>query len=303
MNITRLEQMYEVLQGSEKKSLVAVWANDTHTINAVSQAIDMGIIKGTLVGNEKEIKKVCESENIEASKFKIVHVDSDNKAGAVAVKLIVDGKGDILMKGLLSTDKYMRAILNKEVGLLPPKAVLSHVTVVENKYYHKLLVVGDVAIIPQPDLKQKVAIANYLIETAQALGIDEPKLAVVSASEQVLPGLESSVDASIIAKMGDRRQIKGAIIDGPLSLDAAIDKESAQTKGIGGEVAGDADCLLFPNLDSGNIFYKMNSKMSSAEMGAFVAGAKVPCVLSSRGDSTKTKLNSIALCALLALSK
>lgn len=303
MNITKLEQMYEVLQGSEKKNLVAVWANDAHTISAVSQAIDLEIVNGTLVGDESEIKKVCEAEKIDINKFKIVHANSDNNAGVIAVKLITDGQGDILMKGLLSTDKYMRAILNKEAGLLPPKAVLSHVTVIENSHYHKLLVVGDVAILPQPDLKQKVAIANYLIETAHALGIDKPKLSVVSASEQVLPSVESSVDASIISKMGDRGQIKGAVIDGPLSLDASIDLESAQTKGIGGEVAGNADCLLFPNLDAGNIFYKMNSKMSTAEMGAFVAGAKVPCVLSSRGDSTKTKLNSIALCALLSLSK
>ncbi len=303
MDITKLEQMYEVLRGAEKKNLVVVWANDTHTIDAVSKAIDMGIVNGTLVGNEKIIEHVCSSEGIDKSKFNIVNANSDVEAASVAVKLITGGKGDILMKGLLSTDKYMRAILNKEAGLLPPKAVLSHVTVVENIHYHKLLIVGDVAIIPQPDLKQKVAIANYLIKTAHALGIEKPKLSVVSASEQVLAGLESSVDASIIAKMGNRGQIKGAVIDGPLSLDASIDKESAITKGLGGEVAGNADCLLFPNIDSGNVFYKMNSKMSTAEIGAFVAGAKVPCVLSSRGDSTKTKLNSIALCAMLALSK
>jgi phosphate butyryltransferase len=303
MNITKLEQMYEVLQGTVKKKLIAAWANDSHTISAVSQAIDLGIVEGILVGDSIEIEKVCKAENINSKKFEIVDCKSDSKAGYLAVKLINDGQGDILMKGLLSTDKYMRAILNKEAGLLPPKAVLSHVTVIENSHYHKLLVVGDVAIIPEPDLQQKVAIANYLIQTAQSLGIEKPRLAVISASEQVLTGLPSSVDASIIAKMGDRGQIKGAFIDGPLSLDASIDLESAQIKGIGGEVAGNADCLLFPNLDAANVFYKMNSKMSTAEMGAFVAGAKVPCVLSSRGDSTKTKLNSIALCAMLALSK
>ncbi|MCK9206124.1 MAG: phosphate acyltransferase [Salinivirgaceae bacterium] len=303
MNITKLEQMYEVLRGAKKKRLVAVWANDSHTISAVSQAIDLGIVEGTLVGDVTGIKKVCHAEGIDAGKFQLIDCKSDSQAGEISVKLINDGKGDILMKGLLSTDKYMRAILNKEFGLLPPKAVLSHVTVVENAYYHKLLVVGDVAIIPEPDLSQKIAIANYLIQTAISLGIEKPKLAVVSASEQVLPNMQSSVDASIIAKMGDRGQIKGAIIDGPLSLDASIDMESAQTKGITSAVAGDADCLLFPNLDAANVFYKMNSKMSKAEMGAFVAGAKVPCVLSSRGDSTQTKLNSIALCAMLALTR
>ena len=303
MNITKLEQMYSVLQGANKKSLIAVWANDSHTISAVSQAIDLGIVEGILVGDAEAIKDVCSKENIAISKFRIEQVNSDVEAANKAVSLIVAGEGDILMKGLLSTDKYMRAILNKEAGLLPPKGVLSHVTVVENEYYHKLLVVGDVAIIPEPDLKQKVAISNYLIQTSKSLGVEVPKLAVISASEQVLPGLNSSVEASLISKMGERGQIAGALIDGPLSLDAAIDKESAETKGIGGEVAGNADCLLFPSLDAGNIFYKMNSKLSKAEMGAFVAGAKVPCVLSSRGDTTKTKLNSIALCAMLALAK
>ncbi|MGD9994202.1 MAG: phosphate acyltransferase [Salinivirgaceae bacterium] len=303
MNITKLEQMYDVLRGAEKKKLVAVWANDSHTIEAVSEAIDLGIVEGTLVGDILEIEKVCKTLSIDSSKFKIVDCKSDNQAGDLAVKLVIDGEGDILMKGLLSTDKYMRAILNKEAGLLPPKAVLSHVTVIENAHYHKLLVVGDVAIIPEPDLKQKMAIANYLIQTAKALGMEKPKLSLISASEQVLPTVQSSVDACIISKMGDRGQIKGAVIDGPLSLDASIDAETAKTKGIASPVAGDADCLLFPNLDAGNVFYKMNSKMSEAEMGAFVAGAKVPCVLSSRGDTTKTKLNSIALCAMLALSK
>ncbi|MDA3891066.1 MAG: phosphate acyltransferase [Salinivirgaceae bacterium] len=303
MNITKLEQIYKILQGTDSKNLVGVWANDAHTISAISQAIDLGIVNGILVGDERIIVQVCDKEGIDISKFSIVNVASDVEAGSKAVQLVAEGKGDILMKGLLSTDKYMRAILNKENGLLAPKTILSHVTVIENAYYHKLLIVGDVAIIPQPDLKQKVAIANYLIQTAHALGNELPKVSVISASEQVLQGLESSVEASIIAKMGDRGQIKGAIIDGPLSLDASIDIESAITKGIGGEVAGNADCLLFPNLDAGNIFYKMNSKMSKAEMGAFVAGAKVPCVLSSRGDTTQTKLNSIALCAMLALSK
>jgi phosphotransacetylase len=303
MNITKLEQMYEVLRGTEKKRLVAVWANDSHTISAVSQAIDLGIVHGTLVGDAGEIEKICRNENIDIKKFIVVDCKTDSLAGTIAVNIINEGHGDILMKGLISTDKYMRAILNKEAGLLPPKAILSHVSVIENAHYHKLLVVGDVAIIPEPDLQQKVAIANYLIQTAHALGIETPKLAVISASEQVLASLPSSIDASIISKMGDRGQIKGAIIDGPLSLDASIDMESAQIKGIGGQVAGNADCLLFPNLDAANVFYKMNTKMSSAEMGAFVAGAKVPCVLSSRGDSTQTKLNSIALCAILALTK
>lgn len=303
MNITKLDEMYDMLRGHDKKRLVAVWANDSHTIGAVSQAIDLEIVDGVLVGDKSEIEKVCKDEGIDIKKFKVIDADSDSEAANTAVKMINDGDGDILMKGLLSTDKYMRAILNKEYGLMPPKAVLSHVTVVENANYHKLLIVGDVAIIPEPDLKQKTAITNYLIQTAHAIGNKNPKVAVIAASEQVLAGMQSCVDGAILSKMADRGQIKGAVVDGPLSLDAAIDKEAAQTKKISGEVPGDADCLVFPNIEAGNVFYKMNTKLSQAEQAAFVAGAKVPCVLSSRGDSTQTKLNSIALCAMLAMDK
>jgi phosphate butyryltransferase len=204
------------------------------------------------------------------------------------------------MKGLVSTDKYMKAILNKEEGLMDPGAVLSHVTVMENPLYHKLLIVGDVAIIPLPEFKQKVAILNYLVNTAKALGIEKPKVAVITASEQVLAGMPSCVDAALLSKMADRGQITGAYVDGPLALDAAIDKESAEIKKLTGPVAGDADCLLFPNIEAGNVFYKTNTKMAGAELGAFVAGARVPCVLSSRGDSAQTKLYSIALAAMIA---
>jgi len=215
--------------------------------------------------------------------------------------LINKGEGDILMKGLLSTDKYMRAILNKENGLMPnAKAVLSHVTVIETPNYHKLIVCGDVAIIPAPDLTQKIAIANYLIQTAKALQIATPKVAILAATEQMLAGMPACVDAAIISKMADRGQIKGAAIDGPLSLDVAIDKESAEVKKMQGVVAGDADCILFPNIESGNVFYKSNTKLANAELGAMVMGAKVPCVLTSRGDSAKSKMYSIALAALAA---
>ncbi|PLX21445.1 MAG: phosphate butyryltransferase [Salinivirgaceae bacterium] len=298
--ITKLEQMFDALANQSKKKLVAAWANDSHTISAVSMAIDKGLIEGILVGDESVIKQTCESEGIDINKFKIVHAATDVEAANKSVQMVATGEGDVLMKGLLSTDKYMRAILNKEYGLLPPKGILSHVTVIENPKYHKLLVVGDVAVIPLPDLKQKVAITNYLVHAAKSLGVETPKVAVISASEVVNPSMPSSADATILSKMAERGQIKGAIVDGPLALDLAVDKESAKVKKISGEVAGDADCLLFPNIEAGNVFYKTSTKLSDTELGAVVAGAKVPAVLSSRGDSTKTKLYSIALAALMA---
>lgn len=300
MAITKLNQMFDELKSRESKRLVAAWAVDNHTIEAVSEAVDKGIVDGILVGDKLQIEKVCQEENIDINKFNIVDCKTDSASAAKAVELINAGEGDILMKGLVSTDKYMRAILNKENGLMPEKAVLSHVTVIENPKYHKLMVVGDVAVIPAPELKEKIAITNYLVNMARALGIDKPKVAVITATEQVLPKMQSSVDATILAKMAERGQIKNCTIDGPLALDVAIDQEAAQIKKITGDVAGNADCLLFPNIEAGNVFYKTNTKLSEANLGAVVAGAKAPAILSSRGDSSQTKLYSIALGALLA---
>lgn len=300
MKITKLEQMLEVLQGKPKKRLAAAYANDSHTIGAVSGAIDRGIVEGILVGDEATIKRVCAEENIDVNKFRIVQEADEQKAAAKAVELINAGEADILMKGLVSTDKYMRAILNKERGLLPPKATLSHVAVMEVNTYHKLIIASDMAIIPQPELAQKVAITNYVINTAHALGIEKPKVALVAATEQMSPGMQACVDAAIIAKMADRGQIKGGLVDGPLALDVAVDKESAEIKKLTSEVAGDADALVFPNIESGNVFYKTCTKFCGSELAAMVVGAKVPCILSSRGDSTLTKLYSIALAAICA---
>ena len=300
--ITKLDDLLELVKTKEKKRLVAAYANDSHTIGAVSAAIDKGIVDATLVGDIDTIKKVCAEEGIDPNKFELVQEADETKAGVKAVSLIREGKGNILMKGLLSTDKYMRAILNKETGLMPGKKndMLTHMAVFEVPAYHKLLVCSDVAVMPAPDLKQKQTILNYLINTAKSLEIAKPKVAVLAATEQVSTGMQACVDAAIISKMGDRGQIKGAIVDGPLALDVAINAESAKTKKVGGEVAGDADCLLFPNIESGNVFYKACTKFAGAELACMVVGAKVPCILTSRGDSAKTKLYSIALAALNA---
>lgn len=300
MAITKLDQIFDVVRLKGKRRLVAAYANDSHTIGAVSMAVDMGVIDGILVGDEATIKRVCEEEKIDVKKFRIVQEADEMKAASKAVELINKGEGDILMKGLVSTDKYMRAILNKETGLMPPKAVLTHVTVVEVPTYHKLLVVSDVAVIPAPDFNQKVAITNYVIKVAHSLQIEKPKVAILAATEQMLAGMPACVEAAMIAKMADRGQIKGAFVDGPLALDVAIDKESAEIKKISGNVAGDADCIVFPNIESGNVFFKTCTKLAKGELGAMVMGAKVPCVLTSRGDSVKSKMYSIALAALAA---
>ena len=252
------------------------------------------------MGDSEVIKNVCQEQGYDVSCLKIIHEPNDVRGAQTAVEMIRNGEADVIMKGLVSTDKYMRAILNKEKGLVTPNTTLSHVTVMECPAYHKLLIVSDAAIIPCPDLNQKMSIIKYVTTTAKALGVEKPKVALIAPTEQVLPKVQSTVDAAILSKMGERGQIPGVIIDGPMALDVAVDKEAAEIKKIRSEVAGDADCLVFPNLESGNVFYKTNTKLGGAKVGAVLVGAKVPSVLSSRGDSVETKLNSIALAAILS---
>ena len=298
--IKNLADLFSTVLQRPKRTLVVVSANDQHSVEAAYHAVTTGLIHATLIGNESIIKEICAGEKFDTSLLKIIHQPDDRLAAALAVEIIRKKEGDILMKGLLPTDQFIKAILDKEKGLLDPGNILSHVTVIQNPNYYKLMIVSDVAVLPQPDLGQKVQMIRYMVQTASALGISRPKVAVIAPSEQLLMQLESSRDAAFLSKMGERGQIKGCLIDGPLALDLAIDKESARIKGIGGEVAGDADCLLFPNLDAGNIFYKTNMKLAKAESAAMLVGARVPVVLTSRGDSTLTKQYSIALASLVS---
>jgi phosphate butyryltransferase len=293
-------EIFTYLQSRDsKKRMIAAWGVDDHTISAASQAIDLGLVDVILVGDRNQIEDVCRKESIDVAKFTIVHNPVELKAVAQAVQMVRDGEGDFLMKGLCSTDKFLRAILNKETGLLPPKGTLTHCGVIENPNYHKLLFVGDVAVIPAPDLKQKQVIMDCLVKAAKSIGVQTPKVAIIAATEQVLPSQPATMEAAQLAKMAERGQIKGCVADGPLALDVALDAESAQIKGLESPVAGDADCLLFPNIESGNVFYKANSKLvPGVRQAGILVGAKVPCVLSSRADSTDTKLNSIAVAAL-----
>ena len=302
MHLTHLKQIFDLIKNRPKQHLISAWAVDHHTIEATVKAVDMGIVDATLVGDEKKILHIFKTGGIDPARFNIVNERTDTSAVEKAVELINRKKGSLLMKGNLSTDKYIRAILHKERGLMDPGSVLSHVTVMKLSSYHKLLIVGDVAVIPLPDLKQKVAIANYLINTAKALGIKEPKLSVLAVTEQVLPNMPACIDAALLSKMAERKQLTGALVDGPLSLDLSINMDAVKIKGIISKVAGNADCILFPNIESGNVFYKTTAQYGNGEQAAILAGARVPAVLSSRGDSTQTKLYSIALAAMLSKS-
>ena len=299
--IQHLSEIVEEARKKGKKRLAVAYGQDSHTIEAVYAAYQEGLVEPTLYGEKTVIEEVCREHGIDAGVFRIFDEKSDVKCVQLAVAAVVAGEADVLMKGLVSTDKYMRGILNKDAGLFPPKGVLSHVAISEMPCYPKLIIMSDVAVIPLPDFKQKQKQIAYLAQTANLLGVKTPKIACIAPSEQVLPNVVSSSEGALLAKMADRGQLGNVIVDGPLSLDVALYKEVAEHKKVkGSSVAGDPDCLLFPNLASANVFFKSTTHLCGGELAAMVMGTKVPCVLTSRGDSSKTKLYSIALACLAA---
>ena len=298
--ITRLDDIVAAAVARGKKKMIVAYGQDTHSIGATDMAIKAGLVDVTLVGDPDEIKKSCEAEGVDINQYTIIAESDDVKAVEIAVKAVHNGEYDVLMKGVVPTDKYMRGILNKEWGLLPAGTTLSHITVLQIPAYHKLLIVSDVAVLPLPSLEQKKQIAKYLVQTANTLGIEEPKVALLAPSEQLLPKVVSSVEAAALSEMGQNGELAKALYQGPLALDVAIDPESVKIKKLTGPVAGDADCLLFPNIESGNVFFKACTKFGGAELAAMVAGPTAPCVLTSRGDTALTKKYSIALACLAA---
>ncbi|MFV0591196.1 MAG: phosphate acyltransferase [Draconibacterium sp.] len=300
MQIRNFEDLISAVQKQPAKRVVAVNGIDENTLEAMEDAVQLGCVKPIVTGDRETIEQSCIKLGIDVNSYEIIHASDLQEATNKAVELIHDGRADILMKGLISTDKFMRALLKKEYNLIPSKGTLSHISAVSNPNYHKLLLFSDAAVLPYPDLKQKILITNYLICAARALGIEKPKVAVIAPTEQIIISIPSCMDGATIAKMSEHGQIEHGMVDGPMALDVAINSEAAAIKGFTSPVAGDADCLLFPNIDAANVFYKTNSKLAKAEMSGIIAGAKVPVVVSSRGDSRKTKLNSVALASLIS---
>lgn len=213
MEIRKLSDLFQVLKDKPVSRLVVANAVDKHSFMAVHKAVEMGFIQAILTGDKDQIIALCKKNGIDPSTYDIRHAGTDKEAAMLSLQLITQGEADIVMKGLVSTDTYMRALLNKEFGILPPKGILSHITVIENPNYHKLLVVSDVAVIPYPDLNQKVALTNYLVNTAKSMGIEQPKVAVIAATEQVLPAIPACTEAAILTQMNNRGSFKGAIVD------------------------------------------------------------------------------------------
>jgi len=293
---SKLDDLFKRSELSKKRMVLAV-AQDEHSIEAAYTAHQKGIIELICVGDKEEILKIATENKLDFSGIEIIDEKDKNKSVEIAVKQINQGNAQILMKGNISTSILLKGVLNKEWGLNTGN-LLSHFSIFEIKAYHKLLSITDVAMNIAPTLKEKTGIINNAVNFLAKVGIHNPKIAVVSAVETVSEAMISTMDAAILSKMAERGQIPKCIIDGPLAMDNAISKESAEHKGIKSQVAGDADVLLMPSIEAGNILYKTLGFFTDSKLAALILGAKVPIVLTSRADSEDAKLNSIYLAAL-----
>jgi len=299
--ITSLKQMEEqVLKSGSKYRISVAWAQDPNTLAAISKAVINGFVEAILIGKTDEIKATCKTESIDHSLFTLVSAENENEASVKAVQLARSGEADIVMKGLVGTDKFLKAVMDKEKGIMIPNAVLSYVGALELPAYSKLLFITDPAVIPFPDLDQKVAMAEYAIEMAKRFGIIRPKIALIGASEKMGRHFANSVDYAIMCKMAERGQIKDCIMDGPLDVFLACDKKSIAIKGVDTPINGEADILLFPSLESSNPFYKGLMLFAGGEIAGLIRGTEKPVVLMSRSESESSKYSCIVLACLMA---
>ncbi|OHR67642.1 phosphate butyryltransferase [Bacillus sp. HMSC76G11] len=289
-----LEDLLEKAAQLENKTVAVASAEDPEVLEAVLEASERGLAEFILFGNKEEIEIMLQERSADAKEFSIKHARSVEQASEFAVKAVFQNEADVLMKGNVPTAVILKAVLNKEYGLRTGK-ILSHVAVFEVPGYDRYTIVTDAAMNLAPDLEQKKQILVNSVMVARKIGIDVPKVAPLAAVEVVNPSMQATLDAAALSQMNKRGQIKDCIVDGPLALDNAVSFEAAEHKGITSVVAGQADILLVPTIEVGNVLYKSLMYFANAKVGAIIAGAKAPIVLTSRADSAESKLYSLAL--------
>lgn len=293
----KLDTLIEKATQSENQTVAVAAAEDEEVIEAVSMALKQNLADFLLFGDKEKILKIMNEKYSGMEKnenLKIIHTNTNELAAEHAVKAVKLNEANVLMKGNIPTAAILKAVLNKEFGLRTGN-VLSHVAVFEVPGFERYTIVTDAAMNIAPDLEQKAQIINNAVNVAKGIGIEMPKVAPLAAVEMVNPSMQATLDAALLTQMNRRGQISGCIIDGPLALDNAVSKYAAEHKGIGGDVAGQADILLVPTIEVGNVLYKSLIYFANAKVGAIIAGAKVPIVLTSRADSAESKLYSLAL--------
>lgn len=296
----KLEYLIDQAAGQPKKIVAVAVAEDHEVIEAVAKAIKLQLAQFRLYGNQEKIMGMLQEHGLQTSEHvEVIAAMSSAEAAELSVKAVRNGEADVLMKGNIPTANILKAVLNKEWGLRKG-SVLSHVAAFEVPNYDRLIFVTDAAMNIAPDVTQKAAIIQNTVEVARAIGIDLPKVAPIAAVEVVNPAMQATIDAAMLTQMNRRGQIKDCIVDGPLALDNAVSQIAAEHKGIVSDVAGKADILLVPTIEAGNVLYKSLVYFADAKVGAMIAGAKAPIVLTSRADSAETKVYSLALAVATA---
>ena len=286
--------------GFKTRVAVAV-AEDINTIGALARSIRENFVYPILVGCAAKIEALLQKERLDPSTYKIINIPNETAATKEAVRLVRSGEADVLMKGLVGTDKYLKAVLDKTHGLLTENAVMSYACALELPRYHKLLFISDTAVLTNPDLSQKIAMINYSVNMARRFGIGKPKVALISATEKVTTAMPSTLDYALLSKMADRGQIKNCVIDGPLDIFLACDPGSLAIKKVQSPVNGDADILIFPNLECANSFYKGLMLFGEAEIAGLICGTIKPVVMMSRNESENSKYYCLALACTMAV--
>jgi phosphate butyryltransferase len=298
--IRGFEELESLVRQGAKKRLVLAMAEEEDGLKAAVAAAAKGVVELVLLGNEEHVRELAAREHLDISRFRLVHAEGEKECAARAVELLHAGEAEVLMKGRIATSTLMKGVLDPLSNLKGP-GLLSHLTLIQSPAYPKLLFMSDPGLNIAPDLSAKAAIIENAVRAARKLGVFKPKVAVVAAVEKVNPGaMPATVDAAALSKMAERGQIADCLVDGPLALDCALSDRSCAVKGIGGEVAGDADILLMPDIEAANIFYKAIGFFSDARMAGVVVGARVPIVLPSRADSDSVKYDSILAALALA---
>ncbi len=290
-------ELLEAARRSGRKRVALASAQDAAALKALVEASAMGLAEPILVGDLAAADAIAAELGLDLSPFRRIPAEDAAASAAEAVRLVRAGEADFLMKGLVDTSVLLKAAFNKERGL-NSGSLASHVQLLEVPAYHKLLFLTDAAINIAPDLGAKLQIIANAVRAARALGVADPKVALLAALEKVTEKMPATVEAAIIAQMWRRGQIPGCVVDGPLALDNAVSRESARVKGIVSDVAGDADILVAPDIEAGNILCKSLLDLGGAKGGGIVMGAAAPIVMASRADSAETMLASIAFAAL-----
>ncbi|WP_312667265.1 phosphate butyryltransferase [Tissierella praeacuta] len=294
-----LEDLLELAKKRGPKKVAVAVAQDKDVLSAIKNATVSKIAEPILVGDKERILEIAKEIQFDLSGIEIINEKDGALACRIATEMVSSGKADVLMKGLIDTSVIMKQVLDSEIGLRTGK-VISHVAVFDVSTYHKVFIVTDAAMNIAPNIYQKKEIIENAVELAKSLDIEKPKVAVLASKEKVSPKMEATIHAKELADMNKNGEITGCLVDGPFALDNAISKESAKLKGINSEVAGDADILLVPHIDAGNVLYKCLSFLANAKSAGLIVGTKSPIVLTSRADNEESKLNSIALAVLMA---